>query len=167
MKVHNLQDLFVSDLRYLYHTEKQITKALPKMAKAASSSELQKAFEEHLEQSKRHVERLEQIFNMFDLNVKGKKSKGIEGLIEEGEELINKGNKKVESDVLDAGLIATAQRVEHYEIAAYGTLRTYANLLGHDEAADLLQQTLDEEKKTDQRLTQIATKKINVEAAEG
>ncbi len=165
MKVDNLQDLFVSDLRYIYHTEKQITKALPKMAKAASSSELQKAFEEHLEQSKRHLERLEQIFNMFDLSVKGKKSKGIEGLIGEGEELINKGNK-IDSKVMDASLIATAQRVEHYEIAAYGTLRTYANLLGHDEAAGLLQQTLDEEKKTDQRLTQIATRKINIEAAE-
>ncbi|HSE84082.1 MAG TPA: ferritin-like domain-containing protein [Thermodesulfobacteriota bacterium] len=166
MKVDNLQDLFVSDLRYIYHTEKQITKALPKMAKAASSSELQKAFEEHLEQSKRHMERLEQIFNMFDLSVQGKKSKGIEGLIGEGEELISKGNK-IDSEVMDASLIATAQRVEHYEIAAYGTLRTYASLLGHDEAAGLLQQTLDEEKKTDQRLTQIATKKINIEAAKG
>ena len=166
MKVGNLQDLFVSDLRYIYHTEKQILKALPKMAKAASASELQKAFGEHLEQSKRHVERLEQIFNMFDLSVTGKKSKGIEGLIGEGEELISKGNK-IASQVMDAGLIATAQRVEHYEIAAYGTLRTYAKLLGHNEAAGLLQQTLDEEKKTDQRLTQIATKKINVEAAKG
>ena len=134
------------------------------MAKAASSSELQKAFEEHVQQSKRHMERLEQIFNMFDLSVKGRKSKGIEGLIGDGEELISKGNK-IDSEVMDASLIATAQRVEHYEIAAYGTLRTYANLLGHDEAAGLLQQTLDEEKKTDQRLTQIATKKINIEAA--
>jgi ferritin-like metal-binding protein YciE len=164
MKIDKLQDLFVKDLMYLYHVEKQIVKALPKVAKAASASELKRAFEEHLEQSKGHVQRLEQIFNTLGVSAKAKKSRGIEGLIEEGEELISKGNK-IDSEVLDAGLIATAQRVEHYEIAAYGTLRSYANLLGQKEVVQLLQQTLDEEKRTDQKLTRIAEGKINIEAA--
>lgn len=165
MKLNTLEDLFIHDLKDLYNAEKQIVKALPKMARAASSSKLQSAFEEHLEQTRGQVERLERIFDMLDLDSKGKKCKGMEGLLEEGEELISK-SKSINSDVLDAGLIAAAQKVEHYEIAGYGTARTYADLLGHDEAANLLQETLDEEKETDQKLTELAEAMINTKAAE-
>jgi ferritin-like metal-binding protein YciE len=163
MKLDTLHDLYVKELQDLYDAERQIVKALPKMAKAASSSELQSAFEEHLEQTKGHVERLERIFDMLDVSAKGKKCKGLSGIVEEGEELISK-RKDINPDVLDAGLIAAAQRVEHYEIAGYGTVRTYADMLGHKEAAELLQQTLDEEKETDQKLTQLAEGMINIEA---
>ena len=164
MKLDTLQDLYIKELQDLYDAEKQIVKALPKMAKAASSSELQDAFEEHLDQTKGHVERLERIFDMLDISSKGKECKGLMGIIEEGEELIS-NKKDINPDVLDAGLIAAAQRVEHYEMAGYGTVRTYADILGYDDAAELLQQTLDEEKETDQKLTQLAEGMINIEAA--
>jgi ferritin-like metal-binding protein YciE len=162
MKIETLQELFVDELKDLYSAENQIIKALPKMIKSANSDELRGAFEEHLEQTKVHVERLDQIFGDLNASPRGKKCKGMEGLIEEGKELLE---EDIEPEVLDAGMIAAAQRVEHYEIAGYGTVRTYAELLGMDEAANLLQQTLDEEKETDRKLTSIA-ESVNVEAAE-
>lgn len=163
MKESALKDLYIDELRDIYNAENQLTKALPKMAKAATSKELRAGFEEHLKQTEGHVRRLEQIFK--DLNEKptGKKCKGMAGLIEEGKEMIQE--EALEGETLDAGLISAAQRVEHYEIAAYGCVRTYAKLLGESEAASLLEQTLAEEKQTDQKLTQLA-EKINVEAGE-
>ena len=154
MKLKTLKGLYVMELRDLYNAEKQILKALPKMAKAAASPELKAAFLEHLEQSKGHVERLVTIFEGLGMKPTGKTCAAMEGLIEEGKELIN---EEPEPTVLDAGLIAAAQRVEHYEIAGYGTVRTYATTLGEKEAARLLQQTLDEEGDTDHRLTEIAS----------
>jgi len=163
MKLKSLQDLFVDEIKDLYSAETQIIKALPKMAKAASSSDLKEAFEQHLEQTKDHVERLEQICEKLDLNPKGKKCKAMQGLLEEGSEIISEGG---ESMVLDAALIAAAQRVEHYEMAGYGCARTFANQLGHEDAAALLQQTLEEEGEADKKLTQIAESEINVQAAQ-
>jgi ferritin-like metal-binding protein YciE len=162
MKIESLQELFIDELKDLYSAENQIIKALPKMIKNANSDELRGAFEEHLEQTKGHVERLDQIFGELNASPKGKKCTGMEGLLEEGKELMA---EDMEPEVLDAGLISAAQRVEHYEIAGYGTVRTYAELLGLDEAAKLLQETLDEEKETDRKLTSIA-ESVNVEAAE-
>lgn len=162
MKIETLQELFIDELKDLYSAETQIIKALPKMIKNANSDELRDAFEEHLEQTKGHVDRLDQIFGELNASPRGKKCKGMEGLIEEGKELME---EDIEPEVLDAGLISMAQRIEHYEIAGYGTVRTYAELLGLDEAAKLLQQTLDEEKETDRKLTSIA-ESVNVEAAE-
>jgi ferritin-like metal-binding protein YciE len=162
MKLKSLQDLYLDELRDLYDAENQLVKSLPQMAKAATSSELQSAFEEHLDQTKEHVERLEQIFENHEASPKGKKCKGMAGLIEEAKDLLD----EAEGDVLDAGLIAAAQRVEHYEIAVYGCCVTYANILGFEEEAELLQQTLDEEKETDETLTDIAESTINIEAAE-
>ncbi|HEX5422598.1 MAG TPA: ferritin-like domain-containing protein [Candidatus Acidoferrales bacterium] len=161
MKESALKELYVDELRDLYNAENQLTKALPKMAKAATSDELRAGFEEHLEQTKGHVERLQEIFKELGEKPTGKKCKGMEGLVEEGEEMI----EEQEGEALDAGLISAAQRVEHYEIAAYGSVRTYANLLGEEDAAELLEQTLTEEKQTDQKLTKLA-EKINVRAAE-
>jgi ferritin-like metal-binding protein YciE len=163
MKENTLKELYIDELRDIYNAENQLTKALPKMAKAATSEELRAAFDEHLEQTKGHVERLERIFKELGKKPTGKKCKGMEGLVEEGDEMINED--ELEAEALDAGLISAAQRVEHYEIAAYGCVRTYANLLGEDDAAELLEQTLDEEKETDQKLTNLA-EKINVEAEE-
>ena len=163
MKLESLQDLFADEIKDLYSAETQIVQALPKMAKAASSAELKEAFEQHLEQTKEHVQRLEQICEKLDLNPKGKKCKAMEGLIEEGSEIMSHG---AESAVLDAALIAAAQRVEHYEIAGYGCARTFADRLGHQEAASLLQQTLEEEGETDKKLTQIAESEVNVQAAQ-
>lgn len=163
MKLNTLQDFFIHELQDLYSAEKQIVKALPKIARVASSSKLQSGFEEHLEQTKVHIERLEQIFDMLKASAKGEKCKGMEGLLEEGEDMISK-RKDFNPDVFDAGLIGAAQRVEHYEIAGYGTARSHASLLGHNEAAKLLQKTLDEERKTDQKLTQLAESTINIEA---
>jgi ferritin-like metal-binding protein YciE len=162
MKIETLQELFIDELKDLYSAETQIIKALPKMIKNANSDELRGAFEEHLEQTKGHVDRLDQIFGDLNASPRGKKCTGMEGLIEEGKELMA---EDVEPEVLDAGLISVAQRVEHYEIAGYGTVRTYAELLGLDEAAKLLQETLNEEKETDRKLTSIA-ESVNVEAAE-
>jgi len=162
MKIETLQELFIDELKDLYSAETQIIKALPKMIKNANSDELREAFEEHLEQTKGHVDRLDQILGELDASPRGKKCKGMEGLLEEAKELME---EDIEPEVLDAGLISEAQRIEHYEIAGYGTVRTYAELLGLDEAAKLLQQTLDEEKETDRKLTSIA-ESVNVEAAE-
>jgi len=161
VKLDSLQKLYVEELRDLYSAENQILKALPKMAKAASSKELQAAFNEHLEQTKGQVARLETIFEKLGKAPKGKKCKAMEGLVEEGEELMN---EDAEPEILDAGLIAAAQRVEHYEIAGYGTVRTYAKLLNETEAMRLLQETLDEEGATDKKLTQLAESLINQEA---
>ena len=155
-----LRTLYLDELRDIYNAEKQLTKALPKMAKAASSDELRKGFTEHLEQTKGHVERLEQIFETLDERPSGKKCVGMEGLVEEGSEIIDGG---FEGNVMDAALISAAQRVEHYEIAAYGTVSAFAELLGESEHVSLLQQTLDEEKQTDAKLTELS-KKINIAA---
>jgi ferritin-like metal-binding protein YciE len=160
MPENSLQELYVEQLRDLYSAENQLVKALPKMAKAAQSEALRKGFEQHLAQTKGHVDRLEQIFSAMDESPKGRKCAGMEGLVEEGEEVIREQSG---SDALDSGLIASAQRVEHYEIAGYGTVRTFAELLGDDEAVNLLQQTLDEEKETDEKLTELA-KQVNVQA---
>jgi ferritin-like metal-binding protein YciE len=160
--MNRLKHLYIEELTDLYSAENQLVKALPKMAKAASSEDLRAGFEEHLGQTKEHVARLEKIFKALEESPKGKKCKGMEGLIKEGSEMIEEG---LAPEELDAGLISAAQRVEHYEIAGYGCVRTYAHLLGEDQAVSLLQQTLDEEKDTDAKLTQLAGS-INVEAAE-
>lgn len=160
MKLMTLQDLFVAELKDIYHAEHQLLKALPKMAKAASSKELRSGFETHLEETEGQVERLEKIFQMLDMAPRGKKCEGMIGLIKEGKEMME---EDAEDAVLDAALIAAAQKVEHYEIASYGTLRTYAQALGMDEAAALLQETLDEESATDEKLTELA-QTINAEA---
>src|ERR687897_1292126 len=156
-----LEELLVDELKDLYSAENQIVKALPKMAKAAGSPELRRAFERHLEETRRQVERLDQIGNELDVRLTGKKCKGMAGLIEEGKELIE---EDLDQDAMDAGLIGAAQKVEHYEIAAYGTARTHAQLLGYTKAARLLQQTLDEEGRTDKKLTHLAESIVNVEA---
>ena len=163
MKLESLRELLVHELQDLYDAEKQLVKALPKMAKAASFPELRKGFEQHLEQTKTQVDRIEKAFQILGEDVKAKKCKGMAGLVKEGEELIKKEN--ADDATRDAGLIAAAQRVEHYEIAAYGTARTYANTLGEEDVAELLQTTLDEEAETDKKLTQVAEKAVNVEAA--
>lgn len=163
MSLSTLEDLWVHELKDLYNAENQLVKALPKMAKAASSEELQQAFRDHLEQTKVQVERLDDIFKQLGISPKGKRCQAMEGLLEEGKDTMA---MDAEPHVLDAGLIAAAQRVEHYEIAGYGTARTFAQLLGHDEAAELLQKTLDEEKETDELLTELAVNTINVEAAD-
>jgi ferritin-like metal-binding protein YciE len=160
MSVESIQDLFVEELRDLYSAEKQITKALPKMAKAASSNELRQAFESHLEETSGHVGRLEKIFNTLEKSSRGKTCEGMKGLLSEGAELIKEIGK---GDVLDAGLISAAQRVEHYEMAGYGSVRAYAELLGNSGVVDLLQATLDEEKAADKKLTQIS-KTVNNQA---
>ena len=162
MKMKTLKDLYVSELKDLYSAEKQILKALPKMAKAATAPELKKAFQQHLAQTEVHVERLEKICEQLGQKPTGKVCKAMEGLVEEGKELIE---EKPEPSVLDAGLIAAAQRVEHYEMAGYGTVRTFAKLLGEDKAATLLQETLDEERETDKKLTELAESVINIGAA--
>src|SRR3954468_6873275 len=143
MNENALKELYLDELRDIYSAEQQLTKALPKMAKAANSDELRSGFEEHLEQTKGHIQRLEQIFESLDEKPTGKKCKGMQGLIEEGQEMIK--NDDLEDEARDAGLISAAQRVEHYEIAAYGTVRTFANILGESEAVSLLESTLEEE----------------------
>jgi ferritin-like metal-binding protein YciE len=162
-QTHPLEELLVDQLKDLYSAENQIIKALPRMAKGATSPELKRSFERHLEETKRQVERLEQIGEALDVRLTGKKCKGMEGLIEEGKELLS---EDLEDDVLDAGLIGAAQKVEHYEIAAYGTARAHAMMLGYNKAAKLLQQTLDEEAATDRKLTALAENIVNVEAVE-
>ncbi len=155
--------LYVDELKDLYSAETQLTVALPKLAKAASNPALQQAFQSHLEETKGHIQRLEQIFVGLERSPKGKKCKAMVGLIEEGAELLEEKDK-MEAEVLDAGLIGAAQRVEHYEIAAYGTVRTFAQQLGEAAAVKLLQQTLDEEYAADQKLTVLAEGGINQEA---
>ncbi len=161
MKLQTLEDLYLDQLRDLYSAENQIVKALPKMAKGCESEELRDAFQEHLDQTEGHVERLEEIFERLGVKGKGKKCVAMEGLLEEGKEILS---MNAEPHVRDAALIAAAQRVEHYEMAGYGCARTFARLLGDTEAADLLQQTLDEEGEADKKLTDIAESAINVEA---
>ena len=156
-----LEELFVDELKDIYSAENQIVKALPKMARVASSPELKRAFERHLEETRRHVERLEQIAGELDIKLTGKKCHGMEGLIEEGKEIME---EDLEENAIDAGLIGAAQKVEHYEIAAYGTARAHAVMLGYNKIARVLQQTLTEEGATDKKLTQIAENVINVEA---
>jgi ferritin-like metal-binding protein YciE len=160
MKVENLRELLIEELRDLYSAENQLTKALPKVAKNASSSELKKAIEHHLKETEGHVERLEQIFEQLEEDPKGKTCEGMKGLIKEADERIEEGGSE---DALDAGLIADAQRVEHYEISAYGSARTFANLLGEKKIVQLLEATLKEEKAADAKLNSIA-EEINVEA---
>ena len=163
MPNEGLKELYIDELRDLYSAENQLVKALPKMAKAASSDELRQGFEDHLEQTKEHVARLEQIFEALDESPKGKKCMGMEGLLKEGTEVMG---EDFEEAVMDSAIIGAAQRVEHYEIAAYGTAREFANLLGETEAASLLEETLNEEKETDEKLTELA-KEINSQANEG
>jgi ferritin-like metal-binding protein YciE len=162
MEQNALKELYIDELRDIYDAENQLTKALPKMAKAATSDELRAGFESHLEQTKGHVQRLEEIFTALGEKPTGKKCKGMQGLVAEGKEIMEED--ELEGEALDAGLISAAQRVEHYEIAAYGCVRNYANILGEEDAASLLEETLNEEKETDQKLTELA-ETINVEAA--
>lgn len=164
MKAHSLRELFIEELRDLYDAENQLTKALPKMAESSSSSELRQAFEEHLEQTRNHVNRLEKIFADLGEKAKAEKCKGMEGLVKEGSDLLKEDD--IDPELKDAAIIGAAQRVEHYEIAGYGTVRTFAELLGEDQAVSLLEETLQEEKEADQKLTEIA-EQINVEANEG
>ena len=161
MKLDTLQKLYTNELRDLYNAEHQLLKALPKMAKAASSEELKNAFEKHLEQTKSHVERLEKVFEELDEKPKGKTCHAMKGLIEEGSEILQQDG---EESILDAGIIVAAQKVEHYEIAGYGSVRTFAHLLGQNKAAELLQTTLDEESETNELLNRLAESTINPEA---
>lgn len=158
----SLEDLFIHELKDLHSAETQLIKALPKMAKAASSEHLRQGFEEHLEQTKEHAVRLEKILDDLGQSHRGAKCKAMEGLVEEGKDMID---EKAPPEVKDAGLIAAAQRVEHYEIAGYGTACTFAQLLGHSDAETLLQKTLEEEKETDEKLTELARSEVN-EAAQ-
>ena len=162
MELESLRELYIDELKDLYSAEKQLVKALPKMAKNATNEQLRQAFEDHLAETEGHVERLEQIFETLESSPRGKKCVGMEGLIEEAKELLE---EDAQEDVLDAGLISKAQHVEHYEIAGYGTVRTYAMMLGENEHARLLEQTLQEEKKADALLTELAESSINIEAA--
>lgn len=163
MALESLHDLYVEELRDLYNAENQLLKALPKMAKAASDDSLRAAFEEHLAVTRGQVDRLDRIFKALGTRATGKKCVAMEGLIEEGKELME---KDAEPAVLDAALIAAAQKVEHYEMAGYGCVRTYARLLGYGDAAELLQETLNEEGEADKALTELAETVINVEAEE-
>jgi len=158
-----LRELYVDELRDLYDAENRLVKALPKLAKEAESQELRSGIEEHLEQTRGHVDRLRQIFEAMGERPGGKKCAGMVGLLQEGDEMMD---QEFEGGVKDAALISAAQRVEHYEIAAYGCVKTWASLLGEKEAQDLLEQTLNEEKEADQKLTEIA-EEINVEAMSG
>ncbi len=164
MSLDTLQDLYVDGLKDLYSAENQILKALPKMIKAAANPELKSAFADHLVQTEGHVERLVQLCEELGVSPKGKKCTGMEGVLKEGAELIA---EKPDADVLDAGLAAAAQHVEHYEMAGYGSVRTWAEQLGFASQAKLLQQTLDEEKAADRLLTQLATSQLNTEAENG
>ena len=164
MRMETLQELYVEQLKDIYDAENQLMKALPKMAKEASNEELKAAFEHHLEQTEEQISRLDRIFEELGEKSKGHKCKAMAGLVEEGKELMQ---EDADPDVMDAGLICAAQKIEHYEIATYGCLRTYAEMLGFDEQADLLQESLDEEKDTDENLTELAVSCINLEAEEG
>jgi ferritin-like metal-binding protein YciE len=161
MKMDTLQKLYTEELRDLYNAENQLVKALPKMAKGASSQELKDAFEKHLEQTKTHVERLEEVFEELGEKPKGKTCRAMKGLIQEGSEILEEDG---DESVLDAGIIVAAQKVEHYEIAGYGSVRTFAHLLGKDKSAELLQTTLDEESETNEILNKLAESVVNPEA---
>ena len=156
--LNDLNELLVDQLKDLLNAEEQLTKALPKMAKAATNSQLKHAFEDHLNQTQEHVNRLERVFESLGEHAKGRTCHAMKGLIQEGKEALDGGSDPA---VRDAALIAAAQRVEHYEIAGYGTVRTYARMLGHSEAAEMLQKTLDEEGMADKMLTQIAEAQVN------
>ena len=162
MSLDSLQALFLNELKDVYHAEKQLVEALPRLAKAARSPELRQAFASHFEETEGQVERLERIFVELGASARGKRCKGMEGLIEEGKEILE---EEGDAAVIDAALISAAQRVEHYEIAAYGCLRTYAQLLGHQSAVKLLELTLAEEEAADQKLTSIGEKSVNAQAA--
>lgn len=162
MRVNSLRELFIDEISDLYDAEQQLVKALPKMAEAANHAELEQAIRMHLQETEGHVERLERIFTQLGERAKGKTCKAMKGLVEEGKERIKSDGDEC---VIDAGIIAAAQRVEHYEIAGYGCARTYAQLLGETEAAQLLEQTLDEEKAADHKLTDLAETIVNPEAA--
>lgn len=164
MKIETLDQLLEEELKDIYSAEKQLLKAMPKMAKKASSAELKSALQEHLEVTKRQVERLEQVFESLGKSAKAKTCKAMQGLVEEATEIME---EDAEDAVMDAGLIAAAQKVEHYEMASYGTVRTWARLCGQQEAAQLLQETLDEEGEADKRLTQLAESFVNPEAESG
>lgn len=164
LKIDSLKKLFIHELKDLYSAENQILEALPKMAKAASNKDLQKAFLDHLKETKRHVARLEKIFKDFDFKPGGHHCSGMAGLIKEGEEMVQ---EDAPDDVKDAGLICAAQRVEHYEMAGYGCARTFARRLGYHAVADELQASLDEEGAADEHLTALATSSINFEAIDG
>ena len=164
MKLDTLEKLYVEELRDIYNAENQLLKALPKMAKGASSPDLKSGFEKHFRQTETHVERLEQVFAELDESPKGKTCHGMKGLIEEGSEILK---EEGEESVLDAGIIVAAQKVEHYEMAAYGSVRTFARLLGQEKAAELLQSTLDEESETNESLNQLAENMVNPEALIG
>ena len=163
MRKDSLRQLYIDELRDLYNAETQLVKALPKMAKASSNAELRQGFEEHLRQTSEQVSRLERIFEMLEEKPTGKKCLGMDGLVKEGAETMK---EDYEDAVMDAAIIGAAQRVEHYEIAGYGTVRTFAELLGEEEHVSLLEQTLTEEKETDEKLTQLA-EQINAEAEQG
>lgn len=163
MSLDSLHKLYVEELKDLYNAENQLLKALPRMAKAATAPKLKAAFTEHLAVTRKQVERLDQIFAELGVSPKGKKCKAMEGLVEEGKEIMQEDG---DPSVIDAALIAAAQRVEHYEMAGYGCVRTFANLLGYEDAAALLQETLDEEGEADKKLTELAETVINVEAEE-
>lgn len=161
MKLDTLHKLFLNELRDLYHAEGQLLKALPKMAEGATSEELKKAFEEHLKETEGQVERLEEVFELLGETPKGKVCHGMKGLIEEGSEILEEDG---EDSVIDAGIIVAAQKVEHYEIAAYGSVRTFAELLGHGEVVDLLEATLEEESAANELLNKLAQEIVNPEA---
>jgi ferritin-like metal-binding protein YciE len=163
MELETLQDLYIHELKDLYSAEKQLVQALPKMAKAARNQELSTGIQKHLNQTKEHAARLEKILSSHKQSTRGAKCKGMAGIIAEGAEMIE---EEADPEVKDAGLISAAQRVEHYEIAGYGTVRTYAELLGDKEGAKLLQTTLQEEEETDKELTKVAKSAINVAAAQ-
>jgi ferritin-like metal-binding protein YciE len=163
MELDTLRDLYIHELKDLYSAEKQLVKALPKVAKAATNPDLKAGIEAHLEQTVEHVNRLESLLENMGENTRGPKCKGMEGLIEEGEQLIA---EEPNEEVLDAGIIAGAQKIEHYEIAGYGCVRSYAELLGEEEAVSVLQTTLDEESATDKKLTELALTIINLAAAD-
>ena len=164
MKLETLNKLYINELRDLYNAENQLLKALPKMAKAASSAKLRKAFQTHLEQTEGHVERLEEVFKELGEKAKGKTCHGMKGLIEEGSEILEEHG---DESVLDAGIIVAAQKVEHYEMASYGSVRTFAELLGQKKAAKLLQATLDEESETNELLNKLAETIVNPKALTG
>lgn len=161
MSVSTLEDALIEELKDILHAEKQLLRALPKMAKQAQNEKLRKAFEDHKKETEGQVDRLEQVFEMLDRAPRAKKCEAMEGLIEEGKELME---EDAEPEVMDAMLIAAAQKVEHYEIASYGTVRAWAQQLGHDKIAKLLQQTLDEEAATDEKLTKLAEQVVNQQA---
>jgi len=164
MRMESLQDLYVDQLRDLHNAENQLVKALPKLAKASTDPELQSAFSEHLEETKGHVERLERIFEKLGAKPTGKTCKAMKGLIAEGSEMMD---EEAEPPIMDAGLIAAAQRVEHYEMAGYGCVRTFAKMLGDEQAAQLLQETLNEEGQADKTLTKLAQSVVNPKAHNG